>query len=71
MIDENEIRKRAYELWQRDGSPEGSHADHWREAGEQLEAEQVPTNEGTASAAQDGPSSGVHVAMLEDANDRE
>jgi Protein of unknown function (DUF2934) len=36
---EDRIRKRAYELWQSDGSPEGSADDYWTRAQAQIEAE--------------------------------
>jgi hypothetical protein len=30
--DEDAIRRRAYELWELDGRPDGRHDDHWRRA---------------------------------------
>src|SRR5438445_8163339 len=35
----NQIRQRAHELWEREGRPEGRHAEHWREAEQSLQAE--------------------------------
>lgn len=29
---DEEIRKRAYEIWEKEGRPEGKHQDHWSEA---------------------------------------
>ena len=39
MIDESKIRQRAYELWEREGRPDGSDEFYWRLAQEQLEKE--------------------------------
>lgn len=39
MIDESKVRERAYELWEKDGRPEGSEEFYWRLAQEQLESE--------------------------------
>lgn len=36
---EERIRRRAYDLWQREGAPEGRHQDHWHEAVAQIDAE--------------------------------
>ncbi|WP_025602797.1 DUF2934 domain-containing protein [Burkholderia sp. WSM2230] len=36
---EDRIRKRAYELWESDGSPEGRADDYWARAQAQIEAE--------------------------------
>jgi hypothetical protein len=38
-LDEAAIRDRAYEIWQRAGSPDGSHDEHWNQARSELEAE--------------------------------
>lgn len=27
-----EVRERAYEIWEREGRPDGQHEDHWRQA---------------------------------------
>ncbi len=40
MIDENAIRERAYELWELQGRPEGEEEHFWRQAKEQLQAEE-------------------------------
>ena len=48
---EDRIRARAYELWQRDGSPEGRENDHWIEAEQELDAE----NTGAGSAVSPEP----------------
>ena len=56
MADDREerIRQRAYDLWQREGAPEGRDQDHWHEAVAQIDAEMAEGNEvapGTAAAA--------------------
>ena len=38
-IDEERIRELAYQLWERDGSPEGKSDEYWRAARELLEDE--------------------------------
>jgi hypothetical protein len=35
---DGEIRKRAYEMWEREGSPEGRDKDHWADAERELSA---------------------------------
>jgi hypothetical protein len=42
MIEDLKVRERAYELWEKDGRPEGSEEFYWRLAQEQLEAEAPP-----------------------------
>ncbi|HYE52103.1 MAG TPA: DUF2934 domain-containing protein [Azospirillaceae bacterium] len=40
MDDRDEkIRQRAYEIWQREGCPEGRQEEHWQEACREIEAE--------------------------------
>ena len=56
MADDREerIRQRAYDLWQKEGAPEGRHQDHWHEATAQIDAEQAADSNvaaGTAAAA--------------------
>jgi Protein of unknown function (DUF2934) len=40
MVLEQAIRQRSYEIWQREGCPEGKAVEHWLQAGAELEAEQ-------------------------------
>jgi hypothetical protein len=40
------IRKRAHEIWEREGRPEGRHENHWREAEAELAAAGNQGNEG-------------------------
>jgi hypothetical protein len=39
MIEDLKVRERAYELWEKDGRPEGSEEFYWRLAQDQLTAE--------------------------------
>ncbi|WP_448206624.1 DUF2934 domain-containing protein [Azospirillum sp. sgz302134] len=36
-MDEHRIRERAYEIWEREGRPEGRHAEHWDQACRELQ----------------------------------
>jgi Protein of unknown function (DUF2934) len=40
MVLEQMIRQRSYEIWQREGCPEGKAVEHWLHAMAELEAEQ-------------------------------
>ena len=46
---QDRIRARAYEIWQQKGSPEGHENDHWKEAEQELDAE----NTGAGSVVSD------------------
>ena len=46
MPDEDRIQRRAHEIWEREGRPEGRHEEHWAQARREIEAE-----EGGSSAA--------------------
>ena len=48
---EEEIRKRAYEKWEREGSPEGREKEHWAEAEREL-----PDKSGAAQVGGSGAS---------------
>jgi len=39
MSKEDRIRRRAYEIWEREGRPHGRDWDHWVKAAEEIEAE--------------------------------
>jgi hypothetical protein len=38
LPDDEQIRQRAYEIWEREGRPEGREAEHWRMAADELGA---------------------------------
>lgn len=48
--DEEDLRRRAYSIWEREGRPEGRHGDHW----EQARRESTPTAS-APSAPETGP----------------
>jgi hypothetical protein len=37
---EERIRRRAYEIWNREGRPDGEHERHWQQAEKELEGEE-------------------------------
>lgn len=53
---DEKIRQRAYEIWQRAGSPEGRGEEHWAQAAREIEAEsnRTPGLGGTAAKAGQG-----------------
>jgi hypothetical protein len=56
MQDQDRIRRRAHEIWQREGRPEGRHEEHWARASREVGAEGdggPPT--GPAAAPDDSP----------------
>jgi hypothetical protein len=54
---EQEIRERAYRIWEEDGRPEGRDRDHWYRAEAESGAAADP-RDGPASAASDGEFAG-------------
>jgi Protein of unknown function (DUF2934) len=42
MQDEERIRQRAHDIWEREGRPEGRHAEHWARARREVAAEGGP-----------------------------
>lgn len=42
MVSEEAIRQRSYEVWQREGRPEGKALEHWLQAKAELEREAQP-----------------------------
>ena len=58
---ETRVRKRAYEIWESEGRPEGAQDKHWRRACEEINAEDetsggetAPDAGGTSDPAQAG-----------------
>ena len=39
MQDQDRIRQRAHEIWEREGRPEGHHDEHWAQASQEIAAE--------------------------------
>lgn len=56
MQDKERIRRRAYDLWEQAGRPEGREAEHWEQACREIEAEggNPPTGSGGADQTTDG-----------------
>ena len=55
----NRVEQRAYELWEREGRPEGRHDHHWAEAERQIAAES-----GGVGIEQRKPAPGAAAAAL-------
>lgn len=59
-LHEDDIRSRAYALWQRDGSPEGRDRDYWERAERELSEEAgLDTSEAAADVTQPVPPAGT------------
>jgi hypothetical protein len=59
-LQENDIRDRAYALWQQDGSPEGRELDFWRRAERELAEEAgLDTSEEAAEVSRPNPPAGL------------
>jgi hypothetical protein len=58
---EERIRSRAYELWEREGRPDGRQAEHWRQATAEVDAEERERAGG--SGATGAPPSGVSSSL--------
>ncbi|MDM9624557.1 DUF2934 domain-containing protein [Rhizobium sp. S152] len=72
------IRSRAYEIWQAEGSLDGSHEDHWRQAEHEimhendlLDGDDVPNLAAVREAARQHTDAFVVASDLEDADERE
>jgi hypothetical protein len=50
MPDEERIRRRAQEIWEREGRPEGRHEEHWARARREVEAEEGGLPRGAAGS---------------------
>lgn len=44
LPDDEQVRRRAYEIWEREGRPEGRESEHWRKAVEELSAQRGNTD---------------------------
>jgi hypothetical protein len=47
---EERIRQRAYEIWEREGKPDGREAEHWDKAAAEIDAERESTEAMTSAA---------------------
>lgn len=75
---EDRIRKRAYELWRQEGSPEGRPDDHWLQAEREIdrgdgeiESDDEPSLAALREAARQHNDTFIVKADLEDADQRE
>ena len=59
MIDDDQIRQRAYELWELAGKPDEAPETHWHSAREQLIAEQQPAAQNTLDTVGGAGQSGI------------
>lgn len=53
------IRARAYEIWEREGRPEGREDEHWRQAAAEVDAEDSDVSGQAIPAGSSGTSSGL------------
>lgn len=58
LPDDEQIRQRAYEIWEREGRPDGREAEHWRLAADELGAS-AAQKEKIEQAIQDVPAARV------------
>lgn len=73
---QEEIRKRAYALWEKEGRPEGRHRDHWTRAEHELdarygEADNPPRLEARREVSREHSDAFLVKTDLEDADQRE
>ena len=60
MQDQDRIARRAHELWDRQGRPEGRSAEHWAQACREIEAEDGAASTGGAPDASPKPTTADH-----------
>ena len=72
------IRSRAYEIWEAEGSVEGRHEDHWRQAEHEImhdkdliDGDDMPNLDAIREAARQRTDAFVVASDLEDADQRE
>lgn len=75
---EKTVRERAHEIWEREGKPEGKHAEHWAQAeheishsGDRIEGDDVPNLKALREAAREHTDAFIVKTDLEDADQRE
>jgi hypothetical protein len=62
---EERVRQRAYEIWQREGCPEGRDADHWALAKEEIAIEDNQSQALLPNPSQGGDDTVVHPEPVE------
>lgn len=75
---ETRIRDHAYKLWEKDGSPDGKHEDHWSQAEHEIdkgdgeiEGDDVPNLAALREAARQHGDAYIVPSDMEDADQRE
>jgi hypothetical protein len=54
------VQNRAYELWEKQGRPEGRHEEHWKQAEEEFSVEEgFASLPGSGGSQSDAPSKGA------------
>ncbi|MDM9625338.1 DUF2934 domain-containing protein [Rhizobium sp. S152] len=73
-----EVRARAYEIWEQEGKPQGRDGEHWAQAeheishsGDAIEGDDVPNLGALREAAREHNDAFVVASDLEDADQRE
>lgn len=59
---EEQIRERAYQIWEMEGRPDGDHERHWQQATEELKAGETPA-EASGLPATGGPADGIATSL--------
>lgn len=59
---EEQIRERAYRIWEMEGRPDGDHERHWQQAAEELGAGETP-EEAPAFPAAGDPADGIATPL--------
>jgi hypothetical protein len=71
MQDEERIRRRAHEIWEQEGRPEGRDQEHWAQASREIEAESdgpaTPDDAPTPTAADGGGATPAEAASAANA----
>jgi hypothetical protein len=62
MPDEERIRRRAHELWEKEGRPEGRHEQHWDQARREIEQEESDAPQPSSSHESDAETGGIKPA---------
>ena len=62
---EERVKRRAYEIWQREGCPEGREADHWTLAKEEIAIEDNQTQALLPNPSEGGDDAVVHPEPVE------
>jgi hypothetical protein len=63
-VEDSKVRDRAYQIWEREGRPEGATQSHWKQAYAELQAEaEHADNEDSPHVGTGGVESGVAQPM--------